>query len=95
MRLSQKQVRFIKEAVHKRDATARIYLFGSRVDPELRGGDIDILLLSDRIDFRGELQIKREILDSIGWQKLDLLVERKNKPLRPIAQIAQSTGVEL
>jgi len=95
MRLSKEQISLIKEAVAKRDGTARIYLFGSRANPASLGGDIDILVLSDRIGFRDELRIRREILDAIGWQKLDLLVEKKERPLRPIAQIAQSTGVEL
>lgn len=95
VRLNQEQVSLIKEAVAKRDVAARIYLFGSRANPASRGGDIDILVLSDRIGFRDELRIRREILDAIGWQKLDLLVEKKDRPLRPIAQIAQSTGVEL
>lgn len=95
MNLSQDEIRLIKEAVHKRDKKARIYLFGSRADPTSRGGDIDLFVLSNDIDFRDEMGIRREILDAIGWQKLDLLVEKKDGRLRPIARIAQATGVEL
>mgnify|MGYP005871356443 CR=1 FL=1 len=95
MRISQEQRRIITAAVRKRDDTARVYLFGSRANAAACGGDIDLLVLSDRIGFRDELRIRREILDAIGWQKLDLLIERKEGPPRPIAQIALATGMEL
>jgi uncharacterized protein len=95
MRLSGKQARVVKEAIRKRDSEARIYLFGSRTDDLGRGGDIDLLVLSDQIGFRDEMRIRREILDTIGWQKLDLIVEKTLGPVRPIAEIALASGVEL
>jgi len=95
MRLSSAQIQVIQKAVRKWDESARIYLFGSRVDDSKCAGDIDLLVLSDHIGFRDELRIKREILDAIGWQKLDLIVEKKQEPQCPIAQIAQLSGVEL
>jgi len=95
MRLNSAQSQAIREAVHQRDPAARIYLFGSRVDDSKLGGDIDLLVLSDLISFRDELGIKREILDAIGWQKLDLIVEKTRGQRRPIVEIAQLTGVEL
>ena len=95
MRLSQNEKRVIVEAVRKKDPAASVYLFGSRADDKARGGDIDLLVWSDKIGFREEWSIRRDILDAIGWQKLDLLVEKKNEPQRPIARIARETGVKL
>lgn len=95
MRLSTDHIHAVKEAVLKRDSAARIYLFGSRADDSKCAGDIDLLVLSDEIGLRDELRIRREILDVIGWQKLDLLIEKRSGPQRPIAQIACATGVEL
>ena len=95
MRLNSAQSQAIREAVHQRDPAARIYLFGSRADDSKCGGDIDLLVLSDHVGFRDELRIRREILDAIGWQKLDLIVEKTQGQRRPIVEIAQLTGVEL
>ena len=53
------------------------------------------MVLSDHIGFRDELRIRRDILDAIGWQKLDLIVEKTQGQRRPIVEIAQLTGVEL
>lgn len=49
----------------------------------------------NQIGFRDEMRIRREILDTIGWQKLDLIVEKTSGPVRPIAEIARASGVEL
>lgn len=95
MRLKDSERRAILKAVRERDASARVYLFGSRVDDQKQGGDIDLLVFSDRIDFRQQMSLRREILDMIGWQKLDLIIERSDSPKRPIARIAEATGVEL
>lgn len=95
MRLKDSERRVIGEAIRQRDASAKVYLFGSRVDDQRVGGDIDILVLSDRIDFRDQLSIRRDILDAIGWQKLDLIVDQEERPRRAISRIALETGVEL
>jgi predicted nucleotidyltransferase len=95
MRLKDAHKQAIKEAIHKRDPAARIYLFGSRADDLKFAGDIDLMVLSDQIGFRDELRIRREILDAIGWQKLDLIVEKNQGHPRPIVEIARQTGIEL
>jgi predicted nucleotidyltransferase len=46
MRLSAIEIRHIKEVIHRADREAHIYLFGSRVDDQKRGGDIDLLVIS-------------------------------------------------
>jgi predicted nucleotidyltransferase len=74
---------------------AEIYLFGSRTDDFAKGGDIDLLVLSDSLDFRDVLQLRTRILDRIGWQQLDLLVKRRNQASDPISVMAQETGVRL
>ena len=51
-----------------------IYLFGSRLDDNGRGGDIDLLLLSEqKIDTRKLRRFRLEFYKKFGWQKIDLI----------------------
>jgi predicted nucleotidyltransferase len=95
MRLTSSEKNAILAAVSKHDAGARVILFGSRTDDRARGGDIDLLVVSDRIGFRQEWAIRRDILDEIGWQKLDLVVRRHSGLNEGIAHIAVELGVPL
>ena len=95
MRLTPTERSAILAAVGKHDAGARVILFGSRTDDRARGGDIDLLVVSDRIGFRQEWAIRRDILDEIGWQKLDLVVRRHSEVKAGIANIAFESGVPL
>lgn len=85
----------ILTAVGKQDPNARIILFGSRVDDRARGGDIDLLIVSDVIGLHEEWEIRRDVLDEIGWQKLDLVVRRRNQPESAIVSVAMETGIPL
>ncbi len=42
MRLTSKQRQAIKQTIHNFDPQALIYLFGSLVDDNKKGGDIDL-----------------------------------------------------
>jgi predicted nucleotidyltransferase len=95
MRLTPNQRKAILAAVGRQDPDARIVLFGSRADDRAKGGDIDLLIVSDRIGLHQEWEIRRDILDEIGWQKLDLIVRRGNQLDSPIASIAMETGIPL
>jgi predicted nucleotidyltransferase len=95
MRLTPNQHAAILAAVGRKDPDARIILFGSRADDRARGGDIDLLVVSDRIGLHQEWEIRRDILDQIGWQKLDLIVRRGDQLDSPIAGIAMETGIPL
>jgi predicted nucleotidyltransferase len=95
MRISEHQKKAILDEVHAIDANARVILFGSRVDDNARGGDIDLLIISDLIGFREEMKIRTRIMDQIGWQKLDLIVQRRDQTAPPIVALALETGVPL
>lgn len=75
MRLAEAQRKVITDTVREVDPDARLFLFGSRARDQERGGDIDLLCLSGAIDRRQRRQIRRRILDRLGEQKLDLVVE--------------------
>ena len=73
MRLKEYEIEAMKSAVKKYDENAQVYLFGSRTDNAKRGGDIDILILSDKIKNKEVRKIRLEIFDLIGEQKIDII----------------------
>ena len=95
MRLKAHEKAIILAAVGRQDPEAKVILFGSRANDLAKGGDIDLLIVSDCIGLRQEWKIRRDILDEIGWQKLDLVVRRNNQLDTPIASIAMETGFPL
>ena len=56
------------------DDEVEIYLFGSRVRDNQRGGDIDILILSnERLSRRILREVKINFYERFGCQKIDLV----------------------
>ena len=76
MRLSEKEISAIKNNILNFDQDAKIYLFGSRTNDKAKGGDIDVLVISDKIGFNEKLKIRTEIFKEIEEQKLDLVVKK-------------------
>ena len=95
MRLGANEARAVGEEIRRLDPGAEIYLYGSRADDSAKGGDIDLLVVSDKLGFRDVLRLRTRILDRIGWQQLDLVVRRRNQRNEPLAAMAQETGVKL
>jgi predicted nucleotidyltransferase len=95
MRLSASEITAIREEIGRLDPTAEVYLYGSRVDDTARGGDVDLLVISEKLGFREVLRLRTRILDRIGWQQLDLVVRRADQLNEPLAAAARETGVKL
>jgi predicted nucleotidyltransferase len=95
MRLTAGEITAIREETGRLDPKAEVYLYGSRVDDAARGGDVDLLVLSETLAFREVLRLRRRILDRIGWQQLDLVVRRRDQANEPLAAMARATGVKL
>jgi uncharacterized protein len=81
MRLTKKEIEVIKSIITRYDNYAEVRLFGSRTDDGKKGGDIDLLVLSDRITLKENLVIKSEIQEILGDQRIDLLVTRDKSDL--------------
>jgi predicted nucleotidyltransferase len=77
------------------DPEAELYLYGSRTDDSARGGDIDLLVVSDKLTFRDTLRLRIQILDRIGEQQLDLVTRRRTELNDAISTIAMETGQKL
>ncbi|MDR2116695.1 MAG: nucleotidyltransferase domain-containing protein [Planctomycetaceae bacterium] len=93
MRITETEKQVMIEAVKKADTDAVLWLFGSRTDDMKKGGDIDIAILSPKIDLMKKIQIRRDILDKIGEQKIDIIVS--NNGLEPFFRLAQETGIRI
>lgn len=99
MRLTTEQVLAIKRTVTciiGRDS--RVWLFGSRLDDQAKGGDIDLLveaptILDDRV---GALcRLEGALVMALGDRKLDVLLLDGQTADAPIFKIAKREGVLL
>lgn len=74
MRVAKEQLDFIKKEIKKSVPEAKIYLFGSRLDDQKRGGDIDIMILTNKsMSLDQKLEIKIKFYEQFGEQKIDLI----------------------
>ena len=66
---------------------ASIWLFGSRVDDNKRGGDIDLLIETNQSDVtaivRAELAFLTKLQMKLGEQKIDILVAYPTRHFTP------------
>jgi uncharacterized protein len=93
MRLSPDEIKAIKETIQSFDSKAKIWLYGSRIDDHKRGGDIDLLIFSQILNFSDKLKIKSRLYEKIGEQKIDLLIAKDES--KPFVRIALENAVLL
>ena len=74
MRLNPEIAKYLKKSIQERIPGSTVYLFGSRVDDSARGGDIDLMILTDEpADKRIFRKIRLEFIKKYGWRKIDLV----------------------
>lgn len=99
VRLSKETLNFIKEtAIEIFGEDTEVIMFGSRVDPTKKGGDID-LMIKTNLDFKTWQEKKIKFLfklwDKIGEQKIDIIYYNPSHGTNLIHQIALQEGVRL
>jgi len=96
MRLNKNEIETIVNAVTSRfTPDARIYLFGSRINDDAKGGDIDLLVDLPEQDgdmVRHSCQAIADIQMAIGEQKIDLIIRHPNSTDRAIFHEALTHG---
>jgi predicted nucleotidyltransferase len=100
MRLTEQQRVVIKQTLLKHfGAASELRLFGSRVDDNARGGDIDLYIepeIQQPDDIvEAKLNALVELHRQLGEQKIDLVINREQGVSLPIYQEAKETGVLL
>lgn len=101
MRLTQREIQMIKSSAREvMGEGTNVWLFGSRVDDNKRGGDIDLLIEADlpepkaRILKKSQLWAKLQL--QLGEQRVDIiLAETKLGKPKLIEQVARETGIRL
>jgi len=80
MRLSPEISSAIKKRFLQSIPNAEVFLFGSRAVDSAKGGDIDLLLLTEeRIALPVIQKTRRLILNDIGEQRLDIVNFQKSQ----------------
>jgi len=99
MRLTQEQAQITKNTVARvLGAESRVWLFGSRADDSLRGGDMDLLVETEaRFPNRAKVlcNLYGALILALGDRKLDVLLKDGRTADAPIFNIAKRTGILL
>jgi predicted nucleotidyltransferase len=96
MRLQSSEINIIKNSILKYISDAKIMLFGSRVDDNKRGGDIDIFIETKQdINMLQQIKILTDIEFSGLSRKVDLLIKTPNSKNQTIFITATKEGIVL
>jgi predicted nucleotidyltransferase len=99
MRLTPAQIDTIQSTVHAvLGEGAQVTLFGSRVDDNVKGGDIDLLVeLTAPVPNKTQAigQIYAKLIRQLGDRKIDILLSDSSRATAPVIEVARQTGVRL
>jgi predicted nucleotidyltransferase len=99
MRLTETQIQAIHTTAEELFGSGvRVSLFGSRIDDQQQGGDIDLLIEIDHVlDNRPAMaaRFSARLQRCIGEQRIDVLIIDPDTRLQPIHRVARETGVRL
>ena len=85
----------IKNAVQSLVPESELLLFGSRTNDAAKGGDIDLLLLTEeKLPLSMLSRIRRMILNEIGEQKIDIVNFPKSSS-HPFKAVAMESAIKL
>ncbi|MEO2068332.1 MAG: nucleotidyltransferase domain-containing protein [Desulfurobacteriaceae bacterium] len=94
VRLTKEEIEKIKNAILPFDPEAKIVLFGSRTDLNKRGGDIDLLVVSSKINFEDRRKIRVKLFKELGDRKIDLIIT-PDPSVNIFTKVAYKYGVKL
>jgi len=95
IRLSKKYIDVIKTKFNEFFKDGEIYLFGSRVDKDKKGGDIDLYFVLKEHDnlFEKKIKFLSRVKRELGEQKIDIIFNQDKNRL--IEKEAIRWGIKL
>jgi predicted nucleotidyltransferase len=94
MRLSKDEVKILKNTLYTLNSDAKLYLFGSRLYDNKKGGDIDLLIVSKTFTKKLLRKLRVEFFKYFGEQKLDIIVDDGSFS-NPFHKIAYQKAIQL
>ncbi|HJO43620.1 MAG TPA: nucleotidyltransferase domain-containing protein [SAR324 cluster bacterium] len=94
MRLTATTQNTIRDTILKLDSKATVILFGSRTSDSTKGGDIDLLVISETLTGRDLRKIKIHLQDQLGMQRFDIVLTTSDLS-DPFAKMAFEEGISL
>ena len=74
MRIKKEHTDVLKQLIRQHLPDAEVYLFGSRVDDQRKGGDTDILVIGERVlSYKERRNILIAFKKQFGPQKIDIV----------------------
>lgn len=96
MRISKNDLKTLKSTIKKHIYDAEIILFGSRIDDNRKGGDIDIFVETKyNITLKDELKILSELEKNGISRKVDLIIKTPFKKEQSIFKTILKEGIHL
>ena len=99
MRLSEFEIDSIKTLAEQHfGKDVQVYLFGSRVNNQQRGGDIDLFISTKQVDsltIRTKIAFVSNLIEQIGEQKIDVVLENQLARNSGFLKTIHQTGIQL
>ncbi|PCH53403.1 MAG: hypothetical protein COC22_02870 [Flavobacteriaceae bacterium] len=97
MRLEQQDAAAIKRLLtNTLGQDTKVWLFGSRVDDDKRGGDIDLYVEAKQpCPLATKLQLMTQIQKLVDMRKVDLVIHAQGDMVKDIGRTAILEGVQL
>lgn len=99
MRLSEFEIDCITTLASQHFGTGvQVFLFGSRTNDQLRGGDIDLFIQNQDgklIDTRTKINFITDLIIQIGEQKIDVILNSPERKDTSFFKTINQTGIRL
>lgn len=97
IRLNTKYLKTIKLLAKQFFDSNDVWIFGSRVDPKRKGGDIDIFIQTRKSKniLQSKIKFLREFEKIFGEQKIDLIIQTIGSKDKSIFKAARTEGIKI
>jgi predicted nucleotidyltransferase len=99
MRLSDYEIESIKSLASEHfGADVQVFLFGSRIDDQQRGGDIDLFIRNldgAQLNTRTKIKFLTDLVIKIGEQKIDVVLDSADRRNSEFFKTIYQTGIQL